>query len=219
MKNTFKINKEYEIIHKKYFPDKIFSFYYPELKNADLLFVGLNPSFSEKAISIELKKILNKQNKTDEDISIIQKHEEDVKFREKPYQYFSKFVEISNELNLTWEHIDLFLFRKTSQKEFIKLIKNNKEYVEDSFKMFFKVINIINPKLIIVNNAFASKLISERHILNKEEFLDKGFFNINGNKFIFTSMLTGQRALDLGSLLILKFHIKTLMKKINKKVI
>ena len=96
---------------------------YPEFSQGGILFVGLNPSFSDKSFKkilkgtkyegINIKEKLNKKN-NDYDFLIWQEGRANEK---DACDYFAKFHDISNHLKLPYQHIDLFYFRETNQKE------------------------------------------------------------------------------------------------------
>ena len=71
----------------------------------------------------------------------------------------------------------------------------------------------ISPRVIVVFNALASKIIQEKQNIGKNNWNDeKGYDEIviKGNKvpIFFSGMLTGQRALDDGSYKRLEWHIR-----------
>lgn len=101
--------------------------FYPELKNNCIVFIGFNPSFSEKdAVRILKKhgyKDINQENVNDfYKFKLLneEKIKEFVKIHtimKNEYSYFDRFREISESVNLDWVHLDLFFIRKTNQKE------------------------------------------------------------------------------------------------------
>jgi hypothetical protein len=199
--NIDEINSKLEKLHSKHFPDVSFTFYYPNLIQAEILFVGVNPAGNNFDFVTKTK-------------FEIQKHEYDVKFT-KIYAYYRKFEYLAKGLNSSWEHIDLFAIRETDQAKLKKLIKNSKDYVSQSLEIFFELINIVKPKIIVICNAYASEILRQHFPKNTEKdyFMKNGCFLINGHRFIFTSMLTGQRALDRGSLLLLEYFLNEVLQK------
>jgi hypothetical protein len=165
-----------------------------EIIKHSLLFVGINPSFSGK---LEHKSHFynNEQNG-------------------KIYSYFKKFQDISNKLNIPWSHIDLLYLRETNQKSIVDIFSTEigKIFIYKQLEISKKIIEKVQPRVIIVSNSFA------RHLLNIDfrfEFDDKiGTHKViehptlNNVPVFFTSMLTGQRALDLGSYERLVWHIR-----------
>lgn len=200
---------------------------YPEFKKGGILFIGLNPSFSDKASKkilkgtkykdINIKEKLSKNNK-DYDFLIWQEGRANEK---NACDYFAKFHSISKDLNLHYQHIDLFYFRETNQKESKKRIVRKKKlnnFALSQLQIVIEIINKINPKAIIVGNAFASDIINECGLfkINKNKFDINGYdileTNHNTIPIIFSSMLTGQRALDNHSFRRLKWIINKSIK-------
>lgn len=199
---------------KQYFPHtdpELGPLFFHNFKKNCILFIGLNPSEPKRLNKIDKWKLRTPK----EEMSWInQCVEADEWFLEK-HPYFQKFRELSKEIHLEWEHIDLFFYKETSQKKFSGMIYKKREltkFANDQLEVSLKLIESINPKVIVVANALASKII-KGSLGNKITFNDlKGFHIIRINKRVvpifFSSMWTGQRALDTGSLERLKWHIK-----------
>ncbi len=191
-------------------------------KDIDVLFVGINPSYTN-----------NKHETTcyrKEDVESI--------------SYFKSFNNIIEEIeqndnitmNLIWTHLDLLVFRET-QQSFIKsrLLRTEEgcQFVYKQLIISKQIIEYLNPKIIVVSNTAA------RHFLGKDKFERNGkkygvwlgydfeFDNdfgtdkiINNPKIksyvFFTSMLSGQRALDKGSKQRLIWHIGNILNEISK---
>lgn len=177
-------------------------------KDADLLFIGINPSYVEK-------------------------YEKGQSFsgsysRSRERSYFKPFADISDQLtksnleyNGVWTHIDLLIFRETNQKFIDKLIKTTKgcEFIMEQLGIAKKRLKHIAPKVVVVSNTKARELIGKDRFKNNktgeeygvwmglefefdEEFGVHKVLNIPELKdtyFVFSSMLSGQRALDIGS--------------------
>jgi hypothetical protein len=137
------------------------------------------------------------------------------------YGYFNKFKSISKQLNLCIEHLDLFPIRETSQSKVSKIINQNIDFKNDCLKLFIGNIKKINPKAIVVENTVVRDLLINHNDKEINEYFPSyeiDYFKDNDigtpvNKYgvaiYYTSMLTGQRAIDLGS-----FH--RLMWSLNK---
>lgn len=199
----------------------------PELKKNCLLFIGINPSLSDKSFNkmskeegIDLTKDdLEYPNKENEDKIIEKAIELERKWKQK-IDYFGKFKRIGESIGVPWDHLDLFFYRETSQNDFRKVInfkeKNNKIEMNDfgiaQLNLSIKTIKKCEPKVIVVANALASKILQKYMDISDSSFQEEGFHrvDVNGNKIpiFFSGMLTGQRALDLGSLERLAWHIK-----------
>jgi tetratricopeptide (TPR) repeat protein len=215
-----KINEKILELWKHQSIDKRVPLFYPKLKKNVFLFIGLNPSFSKNAF----KKILNKEtnykeiiNKLDQFFSLNNFSKEKMKIFQgiaqlsrENYQYFTKFKEIARDIEnneSNWEHIDLILMRQTNQKEIEKLMKNHNKFIEKQIDLNIKIMYLLKPELIIVENAYASKILHKR--LNLEWDNSIGTYRLDKQTpLFFSGMLTGKRALDLGSYERLKWHLK-----------
>ncbi len=199
--------------------------FYPELKKNALLFIGLNPSFS----IIGLKQILKDEKQYSDILNDLDSYFnfntfEDGKVEvfksigllaKAKYPYFKKFAEISKELNIEWEHIDLLFERETNQKVIEKKI--NDYFYQEQIKLSIELISIIEPKIIVIENAFASKVLKNALELKWNENL--GTYLTKTDKPVFlSSMLTGQRALDIGSYERLIWHLKLITKTMYNSV-
>lgn len=209
---------------------------YPELKKECLLFLGLNPSFKEDYMKKKAKEKGNKDlfsfekyMKSCEKKSIQQKIIECEKEARGEYPYFKRFEKIAKDVRLEWEHLDIF-FRREKKQEPIKrdYLKSHEvgfktTFAEKQFKIAFNAINVIKPKIVVVVNALASKIIKHncKSKLNSHDFEKDGYHRISINKItipiFFSGMLTGQRALDIGSYERLKWHIKQAANVLSKE--
>jgi hypothetical protein len=159
-----------------------------------LLFIGINPAYKN-----------NDPNQSS--------HFYDVALEGAVYQYFKKFQDISKKTNLKWTHIDLLFIRETNQKNIEAIVKTQTgwDFCQKQLEISKQIIQETKPKIIVVSNAYARRLFG---IYFKCSFDNNiGTFRIIENEFLnntpvfFTSMLTGQRALDLGSYERLIWHI------------
>ena len=195
-----------------------------------VIFIGINPALNEN----DRKELIKRENKNIDFYDLPSNRTE-----EKVYRYFNKFYEIQDHINLPVGHIDLLYIRETQQKAVEALIKDKRgiQFVFDQLQITRRVIDEIiekaSPKVFIVNNTLARGLLGRyKHYdenyypLVKDDNLhwinyffewddDIGTYILptkNGNiPFFFTSMLTGQRALDNGSFERLIWHIKKVL--------
>ena len=116
---------------------------------------------------------------------------------------------------LTFEFIDLFALRETNQKILIPYleIKDVEVYahIESNFgkdqfkKVFLPLLNGLNPRVVVVINALASRIIRTHMKVELSKDLDRDygchFVEVEGNQvpIFFSGMLSGQHALDKGS--------------------
>lgn len=191
------------------------------IKNS-ILFIGINPSFNKG------KGLVNNDFNSDNDGFY---NNDDGHIDRN--SYFKKFREISKEVDSNWAHTDLLFFRETNQK-FVNQLLNldiGKEFIKKQLEISKQIIIQTKPKLIIVSNALARDLMGvfikdDENIEIREPSMqfkfkfddDLGTHKIINQKelenipIFFTSMLTGQRALDLGSYKRLLWHIKYVLK-------
>ena len=167
-------------------------------------FFGMNPSLPKPT-----KEFISQT--TPPDKNLIEKLEKEQKNMHKKIQYFNRAKEFFinevkiPELRKPIFH-DLYPVRHTKQKEFVQFIghEENKEFHEQLDEATKELIDGIMPDIIVIANAKASELMQKiffgRNENNKKEFIGetKRTYKLNGQKtdMIFSSMLSGQRALD-----------------------
>lgn len=188
-----------------------------EIKKGGILFLGINPSFDEE----EFKK------KPDAGKVFYPLYDE------KPHKYFTKFIDIANDLKESWSHIDLLFVRETDQKAVGKLLSGNVDFFYRQLLISKRIIELAKPNVIVVNNTLARLFLGYHQNEEKDKDVWIGFnfdFDENlgtekiinheilsGTPVFFTSMLTGQRALDTGSYRRLKWHINFVLDKQKNK--
>ena len=232
MKNHL-INQKIVNIWNKYFsndPNVYAPIYYDELKKSCLLFVGMNPSFSARGFKTILKdteyaaidptsffkwqNISSNQDLINDCIRI-------ENYAYKNYiSYFGRPIEIAKKIGLDWQHIDLFLYKETSQASFMERIRNKgvlNEFGLDQIRLFEDILVQIQPSCVVVTNAVVSEILRE---YIKDDLLwdiKRGFhWFTRGSRRIpifFTSMLSGQRSLDRWSYERLIWHIGQAVKE------
>ena len=182
----------------------------PDLLIQDsILFIGLNPSFNPQKDTFR-KLFYNL-------------------YQRKEHPYFAKFFDISDHCNHPWSHLDLFLVRETNQR----LIKDwskeptFKDSLIKQFSLTRDMIYQVHPKIIVVCNTMAREWFRNKQenplAFDLSAFDDNigtyriiNDMNLKNVPIIFSSMLTGQRALDLGSFERLRWQIKYILSSINK---
>ena len=188
---------------------------YGNLKTNGLLFIGCNPALPKsKPYEVPpLGKVLNDEN-------LVDKLTKAEVVARSDYPYYKPCHNIAKKLGLTWVHIDWFFKRGTSQKELQVEYEESFAEGNDSIEMpkFYEkqialsqqLMNACTPKMILVMNAFASKIARSQFNLSTELDADGLLWGTVGNNrvpFFLSSMLTGQRALDLGSRQRLEWHM------------
>jgi len=166
-------------------------------KNA-LLFVGINPSLRKRDKKTRGERKFYTRNDIEGD------------------PYFNKFIELEEKTKLHWTHIDLLFIRETKQESVEKMwdVSISREFLMAQLSISKRIIELAEPKIIVVSNAFARDLLGEKGKLFEFDFDNTlGTHKIvkhetlSGIPVFFTSMLTGQRALDKGSFERLAWHI------------
>ncbi len=171
-----------------------------DIRQNALMFIGINPSYNNVPGYIYYD---NSHGKT--------------------HPYFKKFIDISIAVGINWTHLDLLFVRETSQN-IIKTLgntSNGHDFFDEQLKISKQIIETAKPQIIVVNNTHARDLLNSNsfstakfdfefdQILGTKKIVNHKI--LNGTPVFFTSMLTGQRALDLGSYERLIWHIKYVM--------
>jgi hypothetical protein len=227
--NLEKIRKAYIDIWCKYengpYSDVLkrgFTFQYDDFGDVDVLFLGINPAYtlgeerSENSYSLEQSLY---------------------------FPYFKEFKNVEEKLlsspynlKIRWTHLDIMVFRETNQKYIETELFRTQEgldFIMAQLQVAKARIEDLNPKVIVASNALVRKLIGkERGGEPGQEYnvwmgLKMEFDNEVGTDRIienpklpnthvfFTSMLSGQRALDNGSKERLIWHINEVLKEKN----
>lgn len=221
------INKKIIKLWNRYFPDSSTVYaplFYNKFKTNGLVFVGINPSFSEHAHKYIFKESeLGKHNSSEFFTwKSISSHPEYMKLcleaerlAYEKHPYFKPFRNIAEELDVPHEHLDLFLYKLTSQEQFKKLIYDKGElnqFALDQLNIFYEALTATKPKVIVIANAHGSEIVHNRFSDLLKYDKKKGFhyFTLGDNKKVpifFSSMLSGQRSLDIWSRQRLQWHI------------
>lgn len=190
-------------------------------KDADLLFLGMNPSFINGVI---------------DGISPWTREYSETLSYFKPFFTIEKELKSEYNIDVNWTHYDLFVFRETKQANIEKLFMNNEEgrvFLFQQLEILKERLLRTKPKLIVASNALIRTFLGLNRHKNKNgneigvwlgdwiktEF-DKTIgthvisepAELKGTKIFFTSMLSGQRALDLGTRERLVWHIAEVLK-------
>jgi hypothetical protein len=223
-----KINSKIFALWKKRFAasDKVYApIFYDDFKTGGILFVGMNPSFNPRGISkmmhgtefneMEPATFYSWSTAMSDPAHI----DTSIRFGRlvhEEYAFFKRMHEIAKECGTYFQHIDLFVYRMTKQSEFLRLVRDKRrvlnELGSDQLDIFLEALNEIHPAVIVVSNAGSCGIVRE-YFKDKLSFdEDSGFhwLDLDSGKvpIFFSSMLSGQRALDTGSYERLKWHIK-----------
>lgn len=235
MRNS-EINQKIVALWNKHFAgntDVYAPLFYDELHKDRLVFVGMNPSFSARGFRTILKD--TEYADTDmvsffkwQNISSNPKLIDDcIKMENYAYQnysqYFGRPIEIAKKVGLEWQHIDLFLYKETSQNDFMNRVRSKgvlNEFGMDQIKLFEDILVQTEPRCVVVTNATGSEILREyiKDDLSWDAECGFHWFTRGGKKIpmFFTSMLSGQRALDRWSYERLVWHIGQAVKVTQK---
>jgi hypothetical protein len=188
------------------------------IKSNSIMFLGINPSFKEE----------------DEKCNVCFYPNEGI------HNYFDKFKDIQEKINknikINWTHLDLLFFRETNQKTVDKIIKEKTtgiQFIWEQLTLSKQLLDLSEPQIIVASNTKVRELLGFDQNPEKTKGVWMGYefkfddeigthrIITNGPLFsvpiFFTSMLTGQRALDKGSFKRLVWHIDFVLKN-NKNI-
>lgn len=227
------INRRILAVWNKYFgtrTDVYAPVFYDDFRQGGILFVGMNPSFNVPVFKGAVRG--TKHEKLDPETfcrwsaadtpNDIDTHVEISRRMLVTYGgYFKRMEEMAKEANLFSQHADLFVYRQTSQKDFLDLIRDKKrnlnEFARDQLNIFHDIVAMVKPTVIVVPNAFVSGILRKewQDSLHFDETKGFHWLELNGNRIpiFFSSMLSGQRALDTGSYERLRWHVAQAVKK------
>ena len=165
------------------------------LQPGSLLFVGINPSYTE----------------ADKDIRYYNAHDG-------RHPFFKPFKQIAEETKRPWSHLDMLFHRETEQKAINDLLKkpHGVAFVWEQLQVAQRLLDAARPAVIIVCNTKAREFLGLNHHSDEKQWLGLDFqwdealgtYRYQGIPTFFSSMLSGQRALDSGSHRRLIWHIK-----------
>ena len=174
-------------------------------------FLGMNPSVSSK-----VKEEFGKYTRIDDaQKRKIQKEQIESHEKHKYFQGLKEFYQDNSLLGRSEKahpvFHDMYPVRHTNQKEFEAFLKSApdlKKELDDANKAFLKQ---AAPKVIVVFNSKASEHLKELFGINELPITTTN--RIAGMTFVYSSMYTGQRALDKYARLRLASEIREIVKK------
>ncbi|MBV9349792.1 MAG: hypothetical protein JO026_03505 [Patescibacteria group bacterium] len=222
------LNQKILAVWKKHFgtrKDVLAPIFYDNFKQGGILFIGMNPSFNPQG----MRKIIRgtQFEKISPDIfyawhtAATSPDQVDALIRlgrlvHVEYAFFKRMHEIAKECKTHFQHIDLFVYRQTKQNEFLRLVRDKKrvlnELGQDQLTIFLEALKEICPAVIVVSNAGSCGIIRDyfKSKLTWDEKRGFHWLSLDGERMpiFFSSMLSGQRALDTGSYERLKWQIR-----------
>jgi uracil-DNA glycosylase len=184
---------------------KIGVHYDEDEQEADILFVGINPSYM--GADKDTHFFFDRTSKN-------------------PYFNALERMRDAVDKSLKWTHIDILVFKETDQKYIEELFKkpSGVEFIFKQIELAKKRLEHIKPKVILVANTKARQFMGKDRIIFKDEkrphenvWMGLNFEfdeelgcdvirasnetpkELEGTPVFFSSMLSGQRALDRGS--------------------
>lgn len=182
------------------------------LEKNSILFLGINPSYTKNSSTNDYK------NKFYEPQT------------ESKATFYKKMRDLTLDLNIGWCHLDILFIRETLQKNVHMLLKEVKyrKFFEKHLEITKRIIEYSHPEVIVVSNALTRDLMGHHdnyklgmrfdfefdESIGTERIITKGNV-LENTPIFFTSMLSGQRALDIGSFKRLKWHIGNVISNLN----
>ena len=201
-------------------------YFQDEREKGQVIFMGLNPSFSiggyksclEDTVfrDIDLSEFYSFPASDNFNIETALEIERKTK---ENYVYFTPFKDIMSGIDIGWQSMDFFYLRETSQKilrdKIFQTAENLNGFGLSQMKITKDLLEQVEPKMIVVVNALGSRLFKKSF---QAEFDDTHgcYFTQLGDKSVptfLTSMLSGQRALDTFSKERLRWHIRKMLRE------
>lgn len=187
--------------------------YPPLMSRADLLFLGFNPAFSEKFIQSSNEKVKNAGALKISDFKWpagIKSKRRLVKFeihaKQHYTQYFGSLARFAEaiEPGSSWEHIDLFAMRNSTQANLVRPWSRSArefngmpEFLLRQLKISLEMICMLKPRRVVVINATASAIIEQALQLTSPDGGRSHRWHLIPDLPIFLGgMLSGQAAMD-----------------------
>lgn len=191
-------------------------------EGAPLLFVGMNPSGTDK----------KSYSRNKEDVFV---YGGDSPY----YREMGEFTEKCLGCTEGFSELDLFGIVQSNQSVVREDFLENPDYYKEMFELFLKYSVLTRPKVIIVANAFVCRILCRDKALNLDQSKYHYFYKnteyslVENDQFggytfstlgfksqlYFSSMLSGQRALDNGSKDNLIWMVRNYMRHNHKEVL
>ena len=175
-------------------------------------FLGMNPSESSEVekwgMYTQIDDVLIREIEKEQ----LESHEKHAYFRGlKKFYWDNSFLGRSKK-TLPIFH-DMYPVRHTNQKEFVAFLKTApdlKQEFDDANKAFLEQ---AAPKVVVIFNSKASEFIKDIYDIHKAQVATTD--KVNGMKFVYSSMYTGQRALDKFASVRLAREIREILKDMD----
>lgn len=208
------IEREPLIVHPYHTPG--------DSKAGPVLFVGMNPSFvlrhlvrefsiSEPELRARFRFDPNRSSRDDL---------EAVASADRELAYFRAFQVLIEDAAKgpapPWTHVDLFYIRETNQRRVLPWVASGEtlnDFGRRQWKITWRIIQALEPSIIIVCNAAASRIFErETTAGGLLDWSDKTGCHLlqlkKSTPVFFSSMLSGQRALDIYNRRRMAWHLR-----------
>ncbi|WP_375205016.1 hypothetical protein [Hyphococcus sp.] len=197
--------------------------YFHKTGASDLLFVGLNPSFANDKIGVALKKLGHEIAEPEVYFSWRNRDRFDLRvcaalegWAKENYAYYKHHHDLAEELNCGLAQLDLFQFRRTTQKDYLDVLEKAPVFRDRQLQIFDDALAAFNPRCIIVANAKASEIFKDRYGLKFDQGIGTYTLYKNGNMTpVFLSAQFSGGALDRYSRERLFWHVAQAMRRPN----
>lgn len=200
--------------------ERLWPLQYPaSIETPSLVFVGMNPAYTKR----DDAKI---QEKSIKDANLLLDADGRVKLCKDtecpPSPYFCPFDSFIEGTGLPrWVHLDMFAVKHTDQNAVKRALGMDGEWTDFAarqFDIFRKLLEQIDPPVIVVPNAYASRKMHEKFEVEKMS-PEHGchFLKLNNRRVpvFFSGMLTGQRAMDVYSRERLVYQVRNMIMSIE----
>lgn len=180
-----------------------------ETKDNSVMYIGLNPSYPHKDYEMSEKIFYNENEQS-------------------IHSYFKQIEQLHNNLkyDISWTHFDLLILRETQQSEVKKIClkPDVREFIKRNLALSKLVIENSKPKIIVVANTMSKELLKSPewsgYSFDWDDEIGTYRFAketaLSGTPVFFSSMISGQRALDIGSRERLIWQIRRTLELIDK---
>ncbi|MBN2662279.1 MAG: hypothetical protein JXR68_01405 [Bacteroidales bacterium] len=172
-----------------------------ETQNNSIMYIGLNPSYPHLDYQMSERLFYDEYQQTH-------------------HAYFKQIEQFHNTIkhDINWTHFDLLILRETKQAVVKKLSSKRdvREFIKKNLELSIYIIKKSNPKIIVVVNTLSKELLrnpmwcgyslSWDNQIGTYRFLKES--PLANTPVFFSGMLSGQRALDIGSRERLSWQIK-----------
>lgn len=185
-----------------------------------LLFVGINPSFSEEHILKALRadgvdaspRSYFRWPTYWQTYDQAKEHEASLKEKKTYKRFWGPHWQIAEALGeSSWDHLDLFPIRETEQTSVSALLKRDPDLKRELLEVFWQALKGYQAKMIIVANAEASDTLKHALVFSEEH----GCYRLD-DAFVFLSGMLTNGAMDKHSRERLVWHLKQVWKTLPK---